>query len=481
MTGSNGHRDARAVREQLGHPVVDADAHHVEISVAFADFVRDRGEGHLLEIPAVRAAGLADGAGERVPPLAERRRLHLSARPVWWTPSDTWDYATVAMPALYHERLPEAGIDFAVVYPSRGLTLLGMEDEDARVGLSRLYNEFVAEAYRPYRDRLSPVALVPAHTPAEGVAALEHAVGLGLRAALMPSFVWRPIPAFADAPPEYRGRLQRVDNFGLDSEHDYDPLWAKAVELDVALATHTSGFKLAGHFTPSNYSYAAGHFAAVGEATAKSLFLGGVTTRFPDLRIALLEGGVAVGVRVFGDLVARFEKRGRAGLDALDPSRLDAAELHRLAARYAPGLTRYRPDQLVPGVSAADGQVDDFAAAGVRSVEDIRDAFCRNFYWGCEGDDPLVGLAYDERVLPLGAPLRPMMGSDLGHWDVPSFTLPLVEAFELVEDGILTPEQFEEFVCTNAVRFYGGRSPAFFAGTAVEADAERIQGRERTA
>ena len=251
------------------------------------------------------------------------------------------------------------------------------------------------------------------------------------------------------------------------------------MELDVPLSCHTSGFRLAGQFTPSNYSYAAGHFAAVGEATAKSLFLGGVTTRFPDLRVALLEGGVLSGVRVFGDLVSRFEKRGKDGLRRLDPARLDADEIHRLAQTHAPAFTRYRPEQLVPGVSAVDGQVDDFARSGVTSIEDIRDVFCRNFYWGCEGDDPLVGLAYDQRVNPLGAQLRPMMGSDLGHWDVPSFTMPLAEAYELVEDGILTPEQFEEFVCTNAARFYGGTSSSFFAGTAVEDDVKRIQAAER--
>ncbi|MCX4091511.1 amidohydrolase family protein [Nocardia sp. alder85J] len=482
MTG-NGTHDARRIREALGHVVIDADAHHVEISVAFADFVRDHGGGALLADPAVRALGLTDSAGEQVPALDQRRRRHISARPVWWTPADTLDYASVTMPALYHERLGEAGIDFAVVYPSRGLTLLSLENEDTRVGLARLYNEYVAEIYAPYRDRLSPVAVIPAHTPAEGIAALEHATSVGLRAALMPSFVWRPIPAFADAPPQYRSRLQRIDNFGLDSEYDYDPFWAKAVELDVPLSCHTSGFTLPGHFTPSNYSYAAGHFAAVGEGTAKSLFLGGVTTRFPGLRIALLEGGVAVGVRVYGDLVSRFEKRGRAGLDRLDPTHLDAAELHRLAGRYAPGLTRYAPEQLVPGTSAPDGQVDDFAASGVTSVAEIRDAFCRNFFWGCEGDDPLVGLAWDGRVNPLGATLPAMMGSDLGHWDVPSFTLPLVEAYELVEDGILTPAQFEEFVCTNAVRYYAGAGSSFFAGTAVAADVERIQSAtwERTA
>jgi predicted TIM-barrel fold metal-dependent hydrolase len=460
--------DARQVREAIGHAVIDADAHHVEISVAFADFVRDNGDGKLLDDPAVKAAGLSDEAGEFVPALAERRRLHISARPVWWTPGDTLDYASVAMPGLYQERLQEAGIDFAVVYPSRGLTLLSMENEDTRVGLARRYNEYVAQAYAPYRDRLSPVAVIPAYTPQEGITALQHAASLGLKAMLIPSFNWRPIPAFADAPAPYRSRLQRMDAYGLDSDYDYDPFWAKAVELDLPLSCHTSGFKLTGHFSPSNYSFAAGHFAAVGEATAKSLFLGGVLTRFPGLRIGLLEGGVAVGVRVYGELVSRYEKRAGAGLGRLNPARIDAAEVRRLAAAHAPGLLRYRPEQLVPGISAADGQVDDFAASGVSSAKDIADVFSRGFFWGCEGDDPLVGLAYDERVIPLGARLRPMMGSDLGHWDVPSFTLPLVEAYELLEHGILTAAQFEEFTCGNAALYYGA---ACFAGTAVEADA----------
>jgi predicted TIM-barrel fold metal-dependent hydrolase len=475
VTAANRPDNARRLRQRLGHVVIDGDAHHVEVSVAFADFVREHGGGRYLDDPAARANGLFDSGGERVPSLEDRRRLHVSARPIWWTPSDTLDYATVTMPALYHERLQEAGIDFAVVYPSRGLRMLSLQPEDTRVALCRFYNEYVAEIYGPHRDRISPVAVVPMDTPAEGVAALEHAVSVGLKAALVPSFIWRPIPAFADAPAPYRDRLQRVDNYGLDSDHDYDPFWAKAVELNIPIACHTSGFALAGHFSPSNYSYAAGHFAAVGEATAKSLFLGGVISRFPELRVALLEGGVAVGVRVYGDLVSRFEKRGAVGLDKLDPARMDIALLHHLAEKYAPNLARYHPELLVPGVSAADGQVDDFAQSGVRSVEDIRDVFSRNFYWGCEGDDPLVGLAFDPRVNPLGARLRAMMGSDLGHWDVPSFTMPLVEAYELVEDGILTEAQFEEFTCTNAVRFYAGRGRSFFAGTAVEAAVASIQ------
>ena len=45
--------------------------------------------------------------------------------------------------------------------------------------------------------------------------------------------------------------------------------------------------------SPTNFVYNhIGHFAAAAHAVAKSLFLGGVTRRFPSLRVAFLEAGV---------------------------------------------------------------------------------------------------------------------------------------------------------------------------------------------
>ena len=114
---------------------------------------------------------------------------------------------------------------------------------------------------------------------------------------------------------------------------------------------------------------------------------------------------------------------------------------------------------------------DDFAAVGLTSVEDIRDRFCTNFFWGCEADDPLVGLAFDSRVTPLGARIPAFFASDLGHWDVPDFDEPLEEAYELVERQILDEAQLREFVFTNPLRFYSSLDPEFFSGTTVEAAA----------
>ena len=54
-----------------------------------------------------------------------------------------------------------------------------------------------------------------------------------------------------------------------------------------------------------------GHLGEGHTALAKSLFMGGVTRRFPDLPFAFLEGGVAWAVSLYSDLIGHWDKRGR--------------------------------------------------------------------------------------------------------------------------------------------------------------------------
>jgi hypothetical protein len=55
--------------------------------------------------------------------------------------------------------------------------------------------------------------------------------------------------------------------------------------------------------TASNFTFNhIGRFAAAGHAVAKSLFLSGVTRRFPDVNFGFLEGGVGWGCQLFADL-----------------------------------------------------------------------------------------------------------------------------------------------------------------------------------
>ena len=212
-----------------------------------------------------------------------------------------------------------------------------------------------------------------------------------------------------------------------------------------------------------------GNFAASADAFAKALFFGGALQRFPDLRVAFLECGVSWAVQLLGDLTDRWQKRGPHAIDRLAPHHLDRAAFDELLDRYGRGMF---DDPAVRDVMAMQsGQppadTDDFRATGVTSPTDIVRQF-DGLFFGCEADDPSIPLAFRDPVL------RPILGSDIGHWDVSDPTEVVPEAWELVEDGDLTREQFRAFACDNAIRLHAHNNPAFFDGTPVESYARRL-------
>jgi hypothetical protein len=112
--------------------------------------------------------------------------------------------------------------------------------------------------------------------------------------------------------------------------------------------------------------------------------------------------------------------------------------------------------------------LDDFAACGIKRGEEIRDLFTRNFYFGCEADDPLNAWATRAGANPYGARLKTLLGSDIGHFDVVNMAEVLGEAYELVEDGLVSETDLRDFLFTNPARFFCGANPHFFKGTVVE-------------
>jgi hypothetical protein len=85
----------------------------------------------------------------------------------------------------------------------------------------------------------------------------------------------------------------------------------------------------------------------------------------------------------------------------------------------------------------------------ISSPEELRDRFVPSFYFGCEADDRMIAWAFNEKVNPLGRPSAADLRLDVSHWDVPDFTEPVEEAFELVEDGVITEADFREFAFVN--------------------------------
>jgi predicted TIM-barrel fold metal-dependent hydrolase len=458
-----------SVRATLDHPVIDADGHTLELGPALSQYLRADGVADDL-------AGVFEGLpifSTRWRDLSPADRVRLRAyRSVWWwhPTKNTTDLATAYLPELLYHRLDELGIDVAIVYPSIGLMFPLLDDADRRRGACHSLNRYHADLFGPYGDRLLPVAVIPMHSPEEAVAELDHAVGtLGFRAVTMAGYI-RRYPAGRDERID-RGSAYWLDLLGLDSAHDYDPVWQRCAELGVVPTFHSGSQALGFRQSISSYVFNhLGNFAAGNEAVCKALFLGGVTRRFPGLAFGFMEGGIAWATQLHVSLGSYWEKRNREAIRNYDPAAVDMALLGELFARYGSGLPEVDlGSALGVGMSAEDELVDEWQASGIETPADIKERFADAFFFGCEADDPLVPLAFDARLGPLNA----MFSSDISHWDVPDMARILVEAHEAVAAGRLSDDAFEAFAFGNACRFYARGRPDFFAGTLIERDVKR--------
>jgi predicted TIM-barrel fold metal-dependent hydrolase len=464
-----------AVRARLNHPVIDSDGHTMEFTPLLSDFIKEAAGPRVLE-------RFRHSLPEDLSPIPfeERHRRAIARGPWWVLPAEnTRDLATAMFPKLLYERLDEMGMDFTVLYPSISLFFPHMEDEEVRRAACRAANRYAAEVFAEYSDRIAPVAVIPMHTPQEAIEELEYAVGqYRLRAMVMAGYVRRPIPAVAAQYSEAAPYAYRLDHFGLESEYDYDPLWAKCMELGVAPTFHSTGMGLGSRTSLANYMYNhIGHFAAAGEAICKALFIGGVTRRFPNLRFAFLEGGVGWAASLYADLIGHWDKRNAQAVEKYNPARIDLEQFAELCRQYGGRLLEGRserlnqPARLVPGRdnSTELSTHDDWSRCGIGCRQDIADLFVPNFYFGCEADDPMNAAAFDTRRNPLRARLNAIFGSDIGHWDVPDMRDVTSEAYELIEHGLITEADFRDFVFANPARLWTGMNPDFFKGTRVEA------------
>jgi predicted TIM-barrel fold metal-dependent hydrolase len=479
-----------AVKANLNHPVIDTDIHTIEFGPLLEEYIAQYGGAKIVdEFRAGVARGFNANFAEWYALTPQQRQEKRVFRPPFWAlpAENTYDLATVSLPRLLYQRLEEQGTDYGVIYPNLTLFSIQTWRDELRRAVSRALNHYHADLYRPYADRLTPVAAIPLHTPQEGIEELEFAVKtLGLKTAIIPGGVTRLVkPVAQKYPPQHHPEVARfasyVDFLGIDSEYDYDPFWAKAVELGVPLTTHTGSQGWTGRASPSNYmNNHIGHFSDASEAFAKALFFGGVTRRFPQLRVGLLEGNGAWGSNTYVHLVDRFLKRGKDALQQYDPAKVDDEFLYNLYQEFGADLFKgkeYSREQILATsygvITGARTQqqdpetIDDFAAAGIEKVEDIHERFVKNFYFGVESDDRTVRASFDEKV-NFGHKLNAFWSSDSGHWDVPEITDTLYESWQLVEDGLLSEQDFRAFVYENPRRFYSEANPAFFKGTAIE-------------
>jgi len=466
MSGAS--HDARAARASLDHPVIDSDGHWIESFPSLLAFTRKHKMNKALDVFENFVAERVRNATATPP----ERRKDGRVQGAWWIlpTSNGNDRATAMIPQLLHERMEELGLDFTVLYPTYCLPFTYLANAEAAQAACRAFNIYTREHFAGLEDRMTAPALIPMATPEAACEELDYAVReLGLKSVVLGSLVKRPGGAAGTW----------LDVLGLDSEHNYDSVWAKCVELKVAPTFHTVSSDLGLRRSTSNYVYNhIGHFGAAGESVCKALFMGGVTRRFPTLKFAFQEGGASWACQLYADLIGHWKKRTPNAVKDFAPSRLDGAQLAQAFQKHfgAEKAAEFGEGRFMPALEQAwaareswsDEALDDFARCGITKGRDVKELFEKHFYFGCEADDRMNAWGFNTAVNPYGARLRMLLGSDIGHFDVTDMRDVLPEAIEMVEYKLITQANLRQFLFETPVEFWAGTNPDFFKGTAIE-------------
>ena len=221
---------------------------------------------------------------------AETEGPYSEAERQGWSP----DTQKVAMDA--------EGLDLAVLFPTRGLFVLGLDvpeqagpdglEPELATAIARAYNDWLADFCRAHPTRFFGAGMLAPHdVPRRRARGASLRGGAGLQVRL-------PVAGHGEPPPLAPSRVR--------------PLWAECERLGVAVGFHGGGQN---HLRPDfsleifdklmmwhTFSQPLGIMT-----TAVSLTAGGVCERFPTLRFALLEGNCSWAPWLFYRLDEHYE------------------------------------------------------------------------------------------------------------------------------------------------------------------------------
>jgi len=123
------------IRDRLDHPIIDADGHLVEFMPMVVDCMREIADAAVAErFVEFRRSPFTSGGG------------YLPTRVFFGNPLGL-DRMTVMLPKLLHRRLEEIGLDFALLYPTSGLSVLSNPDDELRQAAARALNTYYARVF----------------------------------------------------------------------------------------------------------------------------------------------------------------------------------------------------------------------------------------------------------------------------------------------------------------------------------------------
>jgi uncharacterized protein len=232
------------------------------------------GDGHILEDNAAIIAHMdapyreiAQRKGVIFPPLD-----HLHAGRAVETPPQRDQRPSVG-PEGWLDFLDDVGIEWTVLYPTVALSYGKIVSLDYAVAASRAYNDWLYETYVKFNPRFKGMAIIPMQDPEEAAKELRRAVTeLDMLGAMMPS----------NGLPQPLGAKM------------YWPVYAEADRLGCCLAVHGGAHDRFGmdHMNMYVPVHALGHPWGL-TINCASIVYNGIFDRFPRVRMAFLEGGVA--------------------------------------------------------------------------------------------------------------------------------------------------------------------------------------------
>lgn len=176
-------------------------------------------------------------------------------------------------PQGWLEFLDDVGIESTVLYPTKGLAYGKIVSLDYAAAVCRAYNDWLHETYGSFNPRFRGMAIIPMQDPEEAAKELRRAVTeLGMLGAMMPS----------------NGLAQPL------GAKTYWPVYAEADRLGCCLSIHGGSHDRFGmdHMNMYVPVHALGHPWGI-TVNCADIVYNGIFDRFPRVRIAFLEAGIA--------------------------------------------------------------------------------------------------------------------------------------------------------------------------------------------
>lgn len=231
------------------------------------------GDGHIFEDAPAISGFLPHGYRERgpfelnglFPPLDHLHSSHMSQRP----PGSFQRVGTEG----WKEFMQAAGIKSTVLYPTAALSYGKIATIDFAVAVTRAYNDWLFATYLQNDWRFRGMAIIPMQDPVAAVRELTRAVEeLGMCGAMLPA----------------TGLKAHLGS------REYWPVYQEAERLGCCISVHGGCHSGLGFDDMNVYPAVHGLGHPFGQMISfAGILMNGIYDKFPNVRIAFLEGGVA--------------------------------------------------------------------------------------------------------------------------------------------------------------------------------------------